>query len=66
MNLKEKLNKAIEIGIPIKTIAKYSGYNETYISKYNRGILQVSERCEKSITDGLQKLISDMEELKDE
>lgn len=64
MTLREKINKAIEIGIPIKTIAKYSGYNETYISKYSRGIAKVSERCEEGIAAGLKLLIEDMEGLK--
>ena len=64
MTIKQKINYAIEIGIPIKTIAKYSGYNETYISKFARGILTVSSRCENSIANGLYNLINDMEVLK--
>ena len=64
MTTKEKINYLIQIGIPIRTIAKYSNYNETHISKYAKGLINISSRCEESIKNGILKIINDMEVLK--
>ena len=64
MTTKEKINYLITLGIPIRTIAKYSGYNETHISKYAKGLISISLRCENSINEGILALINDMEELR--
>lgn len=61
MTTQEKINYLINIGIPIKTIAKYSGYNETHISKYSKGVINISPRCAAAIENGLAQLIKDME-----
>lgn len=61
MTTQEKINYLINIGIPIKTIAKYSGYNETHISKYAKDVIHISPRCAQAIEDGLTRLIKDME-----
>lgn len=64
MTTREKLNYLIEIGISIKTIARYSNYNETHISKYAKGIINISNRCELAILQGINQLITDLEVIK--
>lgn len=66
MTTQEKINYLINLGISIKTIAKYSGYNETHISKYNKGLINISNRCQNSIELGLQQFINDIEVIKDD
>ena len=61
MSLQDKINKLIQIGIPIKTIAKYSNYNETYISKFAKGQVKVSDKFLLMVNNGINLLLQKLE-----
>lgn len=64
MNTQEKILYLIKIGIPIRTIAKYCNYNETHISKYAKGLIKISRKCELAINQGIDTFLNDLEVLK--
>lgn len=66
MTIKEKINYLISIGIPIKTIANYCDYNDTHISKYARGLINISDKCLKYLENGINNFIKDIEVIKNE
>lgn len=66
MTTLEKIKYLIQIGIPIKTIAKYANYNDSYLSKYLKDTYQVSNKCLNAIETGIIKLIQDMEMVQNE
>lgn len=61
MSLQNKIIQLIQIGIPIKTIAKYANYNETYISKFAKGQVKVSDKFITMAATGLNQLLKDIE-----
>ena len=56
MSLQNKINQLIQIGIPIKTIAKYANYNE-----FAKGQVKVSYKFISMAATGLNQLLKDIE-----
>jgi hypothetical protein len=66
MTTREKIKYLNSLGIPFRTLAKYCNYNETHISKYAKGIINVSEKCSTFLESGLKHFIEDIEVINNE
>ena len=57
MTTKEKLQLFIENGISLKTIASFSSYHYTTLSKWLAGKQNISPRAEEAVEKGMNDFV---------
>ena len=58
--LKEKVNKFLELGISLKSIATYSKVHYTTLSKWLNGTRELNEKNLEQIQIGLESILGEL------
>lgn len=61
--LKEKVNKFLELGISLKSIATYSKVHYTTLSKWLNGTRELNEKNLKQIENALESILKELLEI---
>ena len=61
--LKEKVNKFLELGISLKSIATYSKVHYTTLSKWLNGTRELNEKNLEQIENALKSILNELSKI---
>ena len=58
--LKEKVEKFLDIGVSLKSIAAYSGIHYSTLSKWVNGTRELTEKNKEQVSKALQNIVVEL------